>query len=113
MFTLRNLVLPPYHFVGRGLLRASNVVAAATPSTTPRRWNPPTSASAVAATEREEGTKKEIKLSVVNPGSAADLPPVTASRAGLTLWVGELFNLVATLSSLRSRLIMFTDTELA
>ena len=94
MFTLRNFVLPPYHFVGRGLLRASNV-AAATPSTTPRRWNRPT--SAVAATEREEGTKKEIKLSVVNPGSAADLPPVTAtaSRAGLTLWVGALFNLVA------------------
>ena len=92
MFTLRNLVLPPYHFVGRGLLRASNVVAAATPSTTPRRWkwnHPPTSASAVAsATEREEGAKKEIKLSVVNPGSAADLPPVAASRAGLTLWVG-------------------------
>ena len=92
MFTLRNLVLPPYHFVGHGLLRGTHV-AAMTPSTTPRRRNRPTSASAVAVTEREEGTKKEIKLSVVNPGSAADLPPVTASRAGLTLWVGALFNL--------------------
>ena len=80
---LRNLVLPPYHF-GRGLLRrtaAASPVPMA-PSTTPSRWN----YSSAAAADHEEGTKKEIKLSVVNPGSVADLPPVTAPRAGLTLW---------------------------
>ena len=83
---LRNLVLPPYHF-GRGLLRRPAAAPPGpvpmAPSTTPRRWN---YSSASAAADHEERTKKEIKLSVVNPGSVADLPPVTAPRAGISLW---------------------------
>ena len=95
---LRNLVLPPYHF-GHGLLRSSPTAAsiAVAPSTTPRRW------TYSSAADHEDKAKKEIKLNVVNPGSVADLPPVTASRAGLTLWGRySVLQLISWLHNLRS-----------